>query len=177
MAASTKARAAPTNIRIEASNERFYAECEFDGARFHVWLNGDGEPDRESIYSDRPGEVTLYKNPPRGTPSNGPGDFRTRKLEAGRGQGKIVFDAMMAQVPALMPAAKQAAADRHAAEGRRLRQIQAAEMARRAGPELLVAAVMAERLIASVPHTSTEGGNSQEVLTVLREAIAKARGQ
>lgn len=43
--------------------------CDFDGARYHVWLN-----------ADRTVQVPLYKNPPTTVTPGSSGDYPTRKL-------------------------------------------------------------------------------------------------
>lgn len=72
------------NVRVEYTghSSRFLCEWEAHGARYHFWFTIDAG-DRVRLDVDvnalAPFPV-IYKNPPRGIKHNGPGDFKTRKL-------------------------------------------------------------------------------------------------
>lgn len=60
-------------FKFEITDEElFSAHWESDGARFHVWIDVNGD-----LING-----TIYKNPPRHTPYEGEGWFNTRHLDA-----------------------------------------------------------------------------------------------
>lgn len=117
----------PTGIEVDVHSDRLAVCCEFEGARFHVWTDFDL----------RPHDATVFKNPPKGAEQGK--DFSTRRLDSRKGQGKVVFDAMMAAAPALLPQAlERKAAVASAARAKRER-LHAEHLVREAAPDLLAA--------------------------------------
>lgn len=162
-----------TNIEVHLHDSRAAVSCDYEGARYHYWAELDLQPFRESANSRLGatfgGKIMIFKNPPAGTPHRGLGDFNTRYLMHDRGIGKIVFDAMSAAAPALLPEAmalRQAEIDaRQAADAEGLRK------------KLIVDAAFdlfeALRLAAPYVEQSTAGG-SAIVSRTIREALEKA---
>lgn len=95
---NTSNPAPPTNFSARAHDGRFSVSCEFLGARFHVWVDADMQPEGD----------TVFKNPAEGVQYHGEGYFRTRHLSRSTGQGKIAFEAMMKVAPTLRAAAIEA---------------------------------------------------------------------
>jgi hypothetical protein len=61
-----------SNVKVAFSNGRLWLGCDYDGARYHVWLT-DGQ---------RCENDALYKNPPPETPYGAPGYYDALKLDA-----------------------------------------------------------------------------------------------
>jgi hypothetical protein len=79
-----------TNVELNAGGGMIALSCEYDGARYHLWL---------SERTLKPKDDVLYKNPLL----NQPNEFSTRKISQTRGVGLIIVPVMMAQVEALIP--------------------------------------------------------------------------
>lgn len=95
----------PTNIEVDGSEfGNISVSCEYDGARYHFWIRPD---------TLAPVDGVLFKNPPAGTPHNGPGFYWARRLDQGGTIGRRIMPAMLAAIPAGVPPlkAKWAAAD------------------------------------------------------------------
>lgn len=142
-------------------------------AKYHIWLDP---------ISLLPVDHIVYKNPPGGAAF----PARTIKLDARRGGGKQVADAMLPQVHALFPAAKaklERELERKRLEAEAAR---ANSLAEAAGPELLSAL---RRLVAAdhaITKAFSEGPTDRDISSELRAlrdahreaaaAIAKATG-
>lgn len=131
-----------------------HLSCEYDGARYHVWLDAKTMQPTKSFGADK--GVTLFKNPPLG-PNNkhlklgDPGHFRTRHLDIDGAIGRIVVPAMLAKVPELLPAAQKALADKLAAEDRDLAAGRRAHQIRENAPELYALLCEAASFVAGRP--------------------------
>jgi hypothetical protein len=66
---------------------QYTLNCDFEGARYHVWLDLEHKPVHPFF---------LFKNPPLGTPYEGPGYFATRLLSLDAVFGKKMVATMMA---------------------------------------------------------------------------------
>lgn len=73
-------------VRGMQSGGTFSLSCEYDGARYHVWL------DRKTQEVKPP----LYKNPPLSLKRDDPGHFDTRKLDLDGATGRKILPAMLA---------------------------------------------------------------------------------
>jgi hypothetical protein len=61
-----------SNVEAAFSNGRLWLGCDYDGARYHVWLTDGHKCENDA----------LYKNPPPETPYGAPGYYDTLKLDA-----------------------------------------------------------------------------------------------
>lgn len=85
-----------TNIELDGSEYSVALSCEYDGARFHIWL--------KHANTLKPQDSILYKNPT--ADRNEPGYFDTRTLDQDGAAGRIVVPAMLAQAQKLLPGFK-----------------------------------------------------------------------
>lgn len=113
-------------IVVKDFREQFPLSCEFEGARYHVWVRAD----TLELASD-----VLYKNPPTKLDRRHPGYFATRQLKASTKFGRWLVHAMREEMRArnLLEQAKEearraeeAAARERAQQAFKLRQEQAA---------------------------------------------------
>ena len=65
------------------------AGFDFDGARYHVWL--DNKPENVRLWEHG---ARMYKNPPLGVKHNSPEDFRTRQLDTTAGRNVLLLTAL-----------------------------------------------------------------------------------
>lgn len=129
-------------------HNRLSVDCEHDGYRFHYWADINLNPQR-----NEDGTVTIFKNPPFDIGYRDEGWFKTRYLTNGKGQGKIVFDAMAAAAPGLLPAALKARADYEAARKAKQQDAEREYRAEKAGPQLVLEA---RKLLEVVKRESPE---------------------
>lgn len=153
--------AQPTDIGVDFHGERVSLSCDLAGAHFHIWT------DR----SLKPLDATVFKNPPRGTKHGSAEDFRTRRLGAEKGQGRVVFEALMAAAPALLPQALEREAAAARAEDDAMRARIAEHHVREAAPELLTAAPTALDALTDERADDVFKANAADLL---RSAISKA---
>lgn len=78
------------NVEMDGSEHNVAMSCEYQGARFHIWL------DRKTL---KPQDSVLYKNPLEGAEDQ----FETRTLDHAGALGRIVVPAMLAKVKELTP--------------------------------------------------------------------------
>jgi hypothetical protein len=141
--------------------------CNFDGARYHVWL------DRETLEFSE----TLYKNPPLGVEHRGPGWFATRRLDINSKANSIVVEALKERAVELVAAAKT-----EEEEKERVRLAAAAEEYRihrinKYGVELLAAL---EDMVAAFGDLAEEyiaPDNAVAIAAKARTTIAQAKGE
>lgn len=105
--ATTKSAQAPSNFEVHLhTDDTVVVMCTQRGARFHIWAD-------EALIPSGP---YVYKNAPLELKPGDAGYFRTRRLLSHVGEGKFVFNAMMAEAPALLSGARQRYAEAQAAE-------------------------------------------------------------
>jgi hypothetical protein len=146
--------------------------CEFDGARYHVWLDVET---RELCHDLCGAPPVLYKNPPLNVEKGMPGHYWTRKLRADSAPSKAIIDAMFAAWDRenLKAKADQARADAIAAADRERQQRAAANSIDEAAPRLFAAC----QVIALTPHIRAYlEANDPKALEQLTKAIAAAQG-
>lgn len=119
----------PTNIEVGniRSGDSFSVSCEFDGARYHFWMD---------LQTQEPGDI-LYKNPPLGLARSDPGYFDTRTLTMSGAIGRTIVPAMLAAVPVLLPLAMEAEKQKKAAEEAEHQEAIRIRRIKEAGPKLL----------------------------------------
>jgi hypothetical protein len=78
-------------VRLQGWNEKFSASCEYDGAKYHLWVDRQTMQPKRDFRRDT---LTVYKNA---------GD-RTRYLDGAKGVGKLIAEYLLAEVPKLYPA-------------------------------------------------------------------------
>lgn len=126
------------NIEVEYRGyemDRASVSCEYDGARFHIWVSAKLKPQ----------DFKLYKNAPEGCPEAE--DFDTRTLDQRVGIGAKLVPIMLEEAVKLAPAAKAMA------EMAELRRLAFAEdewrehLKEKAGPALYAAARLAMEVI------------------------------
>lgn len=82
------AKVAITNTCIIGTFRDTYAlSCDFEGHRYHVWINQN---------TDAPDKPTLFQNPPLGTEYHEPGYYSTIRLGLDGDLGRKLLPAMLA---------------------------------------------------------------------------------
>lgn len=132
----------PTNVHVDnytSFNKRASVGWNFDGARYHVWIDVETLAIDGKFSSAGPG--TLYKNPPLEVERGEPGHYDARLLDATATKNAAliarVFEIVKRDGLVAKAIAKQNAADQRKRDG----YAAAAKVARikEAGPELLEA--------------------------------------
>lgn len=158
----------PTDIDVTVHNLNGITSigCNFKGAQFHIWTDFELRTGGDEI---------VFKNPQRD--STGEAYYRTRRLSSLKGEGKVVFDALMTAAPAMLPDAIQAKRNAEALDAAQRAEEYTKKVARGAGVELLsalarlVAAQDAYGSAAAGPARSI-GAEVQELGAALRDARA-----
>jgi hypothetical protein len=158
--------AAPTNVRLSSKlGGKLSLVCEYDGARYHVWV------DPATLAHDG----DLYKNPPLGTPTHSPDYFRTRTLDAKAKANARLIDAMLAIAKQEDALGKfhtrwaQTKQEQDAAQARR----NSEQRVRDSAPELLEALQEMNRL-AKGPAGGVDVAAKRAAIALADAAIAKA---
>lgn len=97
------------DVTVTMNDRNVSLGCNYDGARYHVWL------DTKNAMAPMP---TLYKNPPAGTRPGSPHYYRTRHLSIDSKFGKLLVGVMVSRMKSgdlLLKAAEEESA-RNAAE-------------------------------------------------------------
>ncbi len=155
-----------SKIGLSGTEYSIAVSCEYDGARFHIWLNP------KTLKPN--GDQTLYKNsiPERGEP----GSFDTRKLDQNGATGRIIVPAMLAKAAKLKGAhdAKMKMERWHQEAG--WEDANREEAVRKAAPALLAALKsLAESAQITVSAFDGEDLAAPRTLANFWDAIEKAR--
>lgn len=151
----------------------YWLSCDYDGARYHVWL------DRKT----RQVAPTLYKNPPRDLESRDDGYFKTRKLRVDSVTGTWMVASMMqrAELSGMFAAAEQRVADDMQADQVKYAELAKVVKVREAAPDMAVVLLAIHRWYEDAGYNGN-GPSGAALLfdddatlgTRLREALTKA---
>lgn len=155
----------PTNFHIQGSEHGHVALCcDYDGARFHIWVDRHGY---------KPVDSKLFKNPPLGTPHRGEGDFNTRLLDMNGAIGRKIVPLMRAAVPTIAPAFEKRIAYEVEQRAIAAEQLKQAARIKEAGPVLLAAL---EAMVKTFGNTTVLSDYGRGVVAQANAAINQAKG-
>lgn len=162
-----KTKPVVTSVHIVGTDiGRFGVACEFDGARYHVWLDPQTcEPAKSNI---------MYKNPAPGLKRGEPDYFDARKLALDGPSAQKVYPAMRAAIAdgTLIQKWRDAMSDGDAVLQRAADAEMAEHRIKRAGPKLLAAleTIRAGRIADALHHRLTD----TDMARIAHEALTAA---
>lgn len=154
----------PQNVTVHCSEFGDFAlMCEFEGARYHIWL------DRKS----RELSNTLYKNPPLSIAKGEPGYYSARKLTPDSQFGAALIVAMLriANEEKMFERAEEKVIEEREQEITKNRAAIALEKIREAGPKLLE---ILERIMES--ESLSDSLLPKPLMQEIEETIKRLRG-
>jgi hypothetical protein len=158
-----------SNIQVRRNTQYsdYALSCEFDGARYHIWYDGE----------TRVKLPILYKNPPLGIDRKSPEHFSTRHLSIDSAFGSKLVAEMLAYATAhsLFDKADEQIQEDARQELKRAKENKRKKLIEQAALELYEALEMAEGFISGFEDDEVQEGINEKLATI-RAALDKARG-